>query len=244
MASWLKDQGTRIAGVVIHPHDRRLFAEEIVKSTSLGPEAVLDGSRLREPETLSRLRGLQAELGVCVSFGYLLPQSVLELFPSGCINLHTGYLPYNRGAYPNVWSIVDATPAGVTLHYVDDGVDTGDIIARREIAVEPVDTGKSLFEKLEAGALRLFQETWPLVASGRAPRTPQNPSEGSVHRVADAARIDEIDLNRTYRAGDLIDVLRARTFPPHAGAFFRAGGRRVFLNLDLSYGPAEEPEKV
>jgi methionyl-tRNA formyltransferase len=53
--------------------------------------------------------------------------------------------------------------------------------------------------------------------------------------VADVARIDEIDLDRAYRAGELLDLLRARTFPPHAGAFFRVGGRRVFVSVDLRY---------
>lgn len=235
VASWLKAQGTEIVGTVVHPPERRRFAEEIVRSTGVDPSAVFDGSRLGQPEVVSSLRGLKPDLGVSVSFGYLLAREVLETLPAGCINLHTGFLPYNRGAYPNVWSIVERTPAGVAVHFVDEGVDTGDIIARREVAVEPVDTGASLFEKLEEAALQLFQETWALVLAGRATRTPQDLSEGSSHRVADVARIDEIDLDRTYRAGDLIDVLRARSFPPYSGAFFRAAGRRVFLSLELRY---------
>lgn len=240
VASWLKAQGTEIVGAVIHPPSRQRFADEIVQSTGVDPLAVFDGSRLRQPEMVALFRALNADLGVSVSFGYLLPRMALELFPAGCINLHTGYLPYNRGAYPNVWSIVEITPAGVTLHYIDEGVDTGDIIARREVAVEPIDTGRTLFEKLEEGALRLFQEMWPLVVSGRAPRTSQSPSEGTSHRIDDVARIDEIDLDRTYRAGDLINLLRARTFPPHSGAFFRVGGRRVFMRLELCYDEAHE----
>lgn len=235
MASWLKARGTEIAGVVIHPAERQRFAEEIVRSTGVESSAVFDGSRLRKPGFVSGLRELNADIGVSVSFGYILAREVLEIFPAGCINVHTGFLPYNRGAYPNVWSIVDRTPAGVAIHYIDEGVDTGDVIARREVPVQPVDTGASLFEKLEDAALSLFQETWPLLLEGRAPRIRQNPSEGTCHRVADVTRIDEIDLDRTYRAGDLIDVLRARSFAPHAGAFFQSGGRRVLLKLDLRY---------
>jgi methionyl-tRNA formyltransferase len=123
---------------------------------------------------------------------------------------------------------------------VDEGIDTGPIIARREVAVEPVDTGASLFAKLEDAALGLFQDTWPDILSGRAPRTAQDTALGSSHRVADVGRIDEIDPNRTYRAGELIDILRARTFPPHAGAYFRVSGRRVLLSLDLRYAEADE----
>lgn len=240
VASWLRAQGAEIAGAVVHPPARQRFAEEIVQATGVDPSAVFDGSRLRQPEMPALFRTLGADLGVCVSFGYLLPRTILESFPAGCINLHTGYLPHNRGAYPNVWSIVEATPAGATLHHIDEGVDTGDIIARREVPVEPIDTGESLFEKLEEGALQLFQEAWPLVVSGRASRTPQISSEGTSHRTDDVSRIDEIDLDRTYRAGDLINILRARTFPPHSGAFFRVGGRRVFMRLELSDDEAPE----
>lgn len=234
-AAWLRAQGAEIAGVAVHPPSRARFAEEIIDAAGVDRACVFDGSTLRQPDVRSRLQALHAELGVSVSFGYLLPKTLLDAFPAGCINLHTGYLPYNRGAYPNVWSIVEGTPAGVTIHYLDEGVDTGEIVARREVAVEPVDTGRSLFERLEEAALCLFQETWPAIASGSAPRAAQNPSEGSTHRVADVARIDEIDLDRTYRAGELLDLLRARTFPPHAGAFFRVGGRRVFVSVDLRY---------
>jgi methionyl-tRNA formyltransferase len=243
VASWLKAQGTEIVGAVVHPPERQRFAEEIVRSTGVDSSAVFDGSRLEEPKPLVELRGLNADLGVLVSFGYILSRQVMETLPAGCINLHTGFLPYNRGAYPNVWSIIEGTPAGVAVHYIDEGIDTGDIIARREVALEPVDTGASLFEKLEEAALHLFQETWPLVLSGRAPRTPQDPSEGSCHRITDVARIDEIDLDQTYRAGDLIDILRARNFPPYSGAFFRAGGRRVSLKLELRYDEADGADR-
>jgi methionyl-tRNA formyltransferase len=180
----------------------------------------------------SAIAGSGAQIGVSVLFGYLLRAPIRELLPQGCVNLHPAYLPWNRGAYPNVWAILDRTPAGVALHWIDDGVDTGDLIARRELPVAPEDTGESLYRRLEDSAFDLFRETWPLVRAGRAPREPQEKG-GSVHRVRDVEAVDEIDLDRTYRARDLIDLLRARSFPPYAGAFFRDRGRRIYLELTL-----------
>src|SRR5581483_3200217 len=170
---------------------------------------------LARPETIAGLRDLKPDLGLSVFFGYILRAPVLEMFPAGCLNVHPGLLPYNRGTYPNVWSIVEGTPAGVTLHYVDEGVDTGDIVAQREVAVEPTDTGATLYAKLEEACLETFAAAWPAIAAGTAPRRPQPAAPGTTHRRADVERIDRIELDRHYPARELIDVLRARTFPPY-----------------------------
>jgi methionyl-tRNA formyltransferase len=153
------------------------------------------------------------------------------------INLHPAYLPYNRGAFTNVWSIVDGTPAGATLHYIDTGVDTGDVIARSRVTVSPTDTGGSLYDKLENACIELFKGTWPQVASGNVPRIAQSgPSfegEGTSHRMKDVDAIDEIDLDASYKARDLINILRARTFPPYSGAYFTENDIRIYLRLQL-----------
>jgi methionyl-tRNA formyltransferase len=233
LAGWLRDQGDDIVGVILHPPDRRRFGDEIISAAAVDATRIFDGSRLREPETLATIRALRPEIGISVLFGYLLRQEFLDLLPAGCLNVHPSLLPYNRGAYPNVWSIVERTPAGVTLHYIDAGVDTGDIVSQKEVPVDAVDTGASLYRKLEQAGVELFQATWPLVRIGQATRLPQQPGEGTYHRVADVATIDEIDLDSTYTARELIDRIRARTFPPYRGTYIVVGGRRIYLGLEL-----------
>jgi methionyl-tRNA formyltransferase len=230
---WLVEQGEPVVGLVLHPAPKARHADEIRAAARLPNEAVFDGSRLKDAATFEAVRALRADLALSVLFGYILEPRFLELFPAGVINLHPSFLPYNRGVYPNVWSIVDQTPAGASLHYIDAGVDTGDLIAQRRVSVDAIDTGQTLYEKLERAALALLQETWPLIKAGRAPRLPQPPLAGTAHRVRDVAGIDEIDLNRSYRAGELIDILRARTFPPYPGAYFHDGERRIYLRLQL-----------
>ena len=234
----LREQGCDIVGLVLHPEEKRRFGEELTAAAGVPVEAVFPGDRLREPAVQEALRALGADVALSLLFDYILRPGILEIFPLGIVNLHPSYLPYNRGQYPNVWSIVEGTPAGVTLHYVDEGIDTGDIIAQREVPVLASDTGKTLYERLEAASVELFREVWPAVVAGEAPRRPQPRGGGTYHRSADADRLDHIDLDREYRARDLINILRARTFPPYSGAYFIDGDRKVHMRLELL--PAED----
>ena len=235
VAHWLREQNDQIVGLVIHPPHKRKYGDEIIRSARVSPAHIFDGARLRQPKVLQAIKALRPDIGLSVLFGYILRPEFLDLFPAGVVNLHPAYLPYNRGAYPNVWSIVERTPAGVTLHYIDAGVDTGDIIAQRQVLTEPVDTGETLYRKLEQACVELFKETWPLIRSGRAPRIPQGRQEGTYHRTQDVERIDHIDLDRTYTARELIDIIRARTFSPYLGTYFIHQRRKVYLRMQLLY---------
>ena len=229
---WLGQESETIAGLVVHPSDKRSYFDEIMGSAQLPVPRVFDGARLREAETLDAIRKCAADIAVSVMFGYILDAQFINLFPRGVINLHPSYLPYNGGSFPNVWSIVDGTQAGVTLHYIDEGVDSGDIIAQQKVVVDPNDTGATLYHKLENAGLDLFQSTWPKVREGSVVRKAQE-GGGTYHRKRDVEQIDHIELDRTYTARQLIDVLRARTFPPHPGAYFEHEGRRFYLRLEV-----------
>lgn len=232
---WLRARDEQVVGVVVHPKGQRKYGQEIIDAAGLEPDRVFEADHLRSPDALDRIRALEPDIAISVFFGYILRRDLLEMMPRGAVNLHAAFLPHNRGAYPNVWSIVEGAPAGATLHYMDEGTDTGDIIARKEVLVEPVDTGESLYRKLEVACVDLFREAWPLVRAGEAPRIPQGADEGTTHRRRDVERLDAIDLDERYTARELIDVIRARTFPPHRGAYFEKDGRRVYLRLQLSY---------
>lgn len=231
---WLAGQGENVVGLVMHPTEKRKYGEEILKCADLDPKAIIDGSQLQKPENQDIIQKLQPDIGVSVLFAYILERKFIQLFPKGCINLHPAFLPYNRGRNANIWSIVEGRPAGVTLHYIDDGIDTGDIIAQQEVPVDITDTGETLYRKLELAALDLFKMTWPLIRAGEAPRKPQDKSQGNTHEGKDVDQIDEIKLDHNYRARDLINILRARTFPPYAGAYFRHEGKKIHLRIHLT----------
>ena len=121
-----------------------------------------------------------------ISYGYrhILKQATLDHFPNRAINLHISYLPWNRGADPNLWSFIDDTPKGVTLHYIDAGIDTGDIIAQTKIDFSSEETLSSSYKKLKLLIESLFKEHWPDISQGKCPRHKQS-SQGSIHRSQD-----------------------------------------------------------
>jgi methionyl-tRNA formyltransferase len=230
---WLRQQGDEIVGLAIHPEERSMYGNEIRHEVEKTGCTVLDGSRLKDGGVLEQVRALKADIAVSVLFAYVVSGEFIDLFPKGCINLHPALLPHNRGRFPNIWSIVSKTPAGVTLHYIDKGIDTGDVIAQKEVPVEITDTGATLYRRLELAGLDLFKATWPSIRAGTAPRTPQAEGSGNHHRARDVEMIDEIDLQKSYRAEDLINVIRARTFTPHKGAYFMYQGRKIYLRMEL-----------
>jgi len=168
--------------------------------------------------------------------GRILKPELINIPSSGCINIHLAYLPYNRGRNPNVWAIVDGTPAGVTIHYIDEGIDTGDIIAQTKIPVESIDTGKSIYQKIDVESVRLFKDIWPKIKDGTVERIKQNSDKGTFHYGKEFQRLDLIELDKKYTGRELINQIRSRTFRPHPASYFiDDNGRKVFLRLQLEY---------
>src|ERR1043166_2427957 len=84
IVAYLREQGEEIVGLVIHPHEKRKYGEEILGSAGVGPSCVFDGSRLRQPETLEAIKALRPHIGISALFGYRVSQDILDVFPSGC----------------------------------------------------------------------------------------------------------------------------------------------------------------
>jgi methionyl-tRNA formyltransferase len=122
-----------------------------------------------------------------VMFGHrhIIREPWLSALPGHLVNLHISYLPWGRGADPNLWAWVDGEPHGVTLHHVDAGLDTGDIIAQRRVTMDQGETLASSYQRLRKAAEVLFAEAWPDLRNGYAARTPQPKGQGSCHRLAD-----------------------------------------------------------
>ena len=193
-------------------------------------------------EQLSLVERLDPDVVVAVGFQHILPEEVLEIPEAGCINVHPGYLPHARGFNPNVWSIVEGLPAGATMHYMDPGVDTGEIIARRRVETTFADTGRSLYRRIERASVELFRESWPDVEAGEVETTEQTEAEATYHYKSDFRELCRIDPEERYETKELLDVLRALTFPPFDNAFLEIDGERYYVEVDVT--PADEAEDV
>jgi methionyl-tRNA formyltransferase len=141
-----------------------------------------------EPLERLDLEQLRPEWAVSYGYRHIIRQPELERFHDRIINLHISLLPWNRGADPNLWSWIDDTPKGVTIHYVDAGIDTGDIIAQRQMTFSGDETLAETYDGLHRAMRGLFRDQWPAISSGHADRRPQAPG-GSYHRVADRVRV-------------------------------------------------------
>lgn len=230
---WLSAQGEEFAGLVVHSARDSKYGDAMRDLVDLPDHCVFDGSTLRDPQVLKSIEDLEPDIAISVLFGYILKPAFLDLFPAGCVNLHPSYLPYNRGSYSNVWSIIEGTPAGATLHYIDEGIDTGPVLARRRVEVRVTDTGRSLYERIEHAALTLFRDAWTKLKSGALEPVEQNDAKSTMHYVKDVEDVDCIDLDAMYSARELINILRARTYAPYSGAYFEHEGRKVHLRLEL-----------
>ena len=231
--SWLVGKNADIVGVVLNPMETRKFGKEIVEISGLPKNQIFTAEDLMDTDKINLIKNLKPDLGLSVFHSSILQENFISIFKDGIINLHTSLLPYNRGAYPNVWSIIDQTPSGVTIHYIDEGLDTGNIIAQEEVVVEPTDTGQSLYLKLEDKLIQLFKNTWCQIQAGSLISRQQEKEYGTYHNRSDVDLIDEIDLNKKYLAKDLINIIRARTFPPNKGTYFIKNGKKIYININL-----------
>ncbi len=169
---------------------------------------------------------LQPDLLLAAGWYYLVDRRLRSVAPKGAVGLHGSLLPRYRGGAPLVWQIIRGEKtAGVTLFYLDDGVDTGDIVAAREFPIEERDTIADAMARMEAAAVELLREYLPRIAVGTAPRIPQDESRATVFPQR-SPEDGEIDWSRP--AEEIRNFIRAQT-RPYPGAFTRIGGKKVII---------------
>lgn len=139
--------------------------------------------------TLQMVEQLAPSFIISFNYRYLIPEEVLQRMPGRVINLHASLLPYNRGSSPNFFSFLDDTPKGVTIHLVDKGLDTGDILCQKEIEFdEEKETFASSYDRLILEITELFKENWEKIKQGMVePRKQQG--DGTCHKKQELTAI-------------------------------------------------------
>ena len=158
---------------------------------------VFQPTRIRLEENVEFLRNYEADIFVVAAFGQILPKSILDMPKYGCINVHASLLPKYRGAAPIQWAVINGDPVtGVTIQQMDIGVDTGDIIVTKELAIAEDETGGGLFDKLAVVGAEACLEAMDQIANGTATRTPQNHEEAT-HVSMISKEFGNIDWNKS-----------------------------------------------
>ena len=212
------------------------YREDIALVVSISENEVLDISRdsgvacmaFRSADVIVdyfRDKGIIPDLGFLVWWPKLVKSPLLDLPRLGFINTHPSLLPFNRGKHYNFWALVEQVPFGVSLHFVDKGVDTGDIVAQRSVPYGWEDTGGSLYNKAIQTIISLFKDSYPEIRQFNIPRTRQDLKKGSFHLAEELDPASQIDIDRKYRARDLLNQLRARTFSGFPACCFEDKGQ-------------------
>ncbi|MGC5310948.1 formyltransferase family protein [Micromonospora zamorensis] len=170
------------------------------------------GRRL-EPEFVRHLQTLGLDYIVLAWWPYVVDREVFSLPAQACLNFHPGFLPYGKGMNSNFWAVRDDEPFGVTIHFVDERLDGGDIICQRRITVGWEDTGQTLLARAKRELTDLYLTLLPDIVRGQLTRSPQA-TTGSFHRRVELEAASELDLDAPTTARSLLNLLRARMFTP------------------------------
>ncbi len=228
IARWLFENFPNDIAMIVTMGDNDLLA--------LAHDARIPSLIFRSSEQVSDVvvkEGLSVDLGLLAWWPKIIRKPLLSLPPHGFINTHPSLLPYGRGKHYNFWSIVDRVPFGVSLHMVDEGVDSGDIVSQEVISYDWEDTGGSLYHKALDGMLKLFQATYPKIRDLEFSRQPQDLAAGTFHRGSELDSASSIVLDQTYLARDLLNLLRARTFPGYPACTFSDGEELYEVRVEI-----------
>ena len=234
--AFLTRSGARPDALMVSAADRATHSEALRELAGLEEDRVLVGSQFREPKGIDLLKSLDLDYIIGVHFPYIVPDAVLEVPRIGVVNLHPALLPFNRGWHTPSWAILDGTPIGATLHFMDSGIDTGDIVAQTPVEVRPEDTAHSLYRRLLEAEVELFEEAWPLLDSGDPPRRAQSLGEGTSHSRSDLAdeAIRRLDLEASTPVGEVIRTIRALTTNDISeAAYFEVDGHRYRVQVSI-----------
>lgn len=204
--------------------------------------------KISDPETIEKIRDLRPEIIFVLGLSQLLPPDFLRIPPMGVIGSHPALLPENRGQHPLIWALVKGLKkSGLSLFYIDEGVDSGDIALQREFPIEITDTAKNLYQKIKRLGAEMVRELITKLEKGEVPRIPQDHSKATYLR-----KRNKEDGLIHWEEGALkaYNLIRALTLP-YVGAhtFWKGKEIRIWgapppVRVGAGMAKAMNPEKL
>lgn len=200
----------QVVGVVTQP-DKPVGRKQVLTPPQVKVRALAAGITVIQPlkirHAVEELQSFNADVAIVIAYGQILSRAVLDVPPLGCLNVHTSLLPRHRGAAPIQAAIRDGdTETGVTIMFMDEGLDTGDILLMKRTPIAADETGGSLHDRLALQAPAALEEALDLLASGHPPRVKQDDSQATHVRklTRQDGRLDwtrpAVELDRLIRA--------------------------------------------
>ncbi len=218
---WLLQHAEQeVVGVVTQPDKpvgraQQIQAPPIKLALEGSPIPIFQPERIKDAEALVTIRALVPDLVVVMAYGQILPRGLLEIPTIACLNLHASLLPRHRGAAP-IQAAINAgdSETGMTVMYMDEGLDTGDVLLQSSIAITSDETGGSLHDRLAEIAPAALKKALEKLETGTAPRTPQNASEATY-----APKLERDDGRIDWAAAAEQIERRIRAFNPSPGTY-------------------------
>ncbi len=220
-----------VQGVVTQPDRARGRGQKVgytpVKELAIEANLpVFQPKNVNNPEFVQLLREMNLDAIIVVAYGQLLKEELLQLTPSGCINVHGSLLPYYRGAGPIHRVIINGeTKTGITTMYMDKGWDTGDMILKEEVEIDPQMTVGELHDLLAEVGSKVLIQTLAQIEAGTAPRTPQNHEEAT---YASKILKEDGEIDWGIKASEIYNLIRGMNPWPGAYTWYQKNLFKVY----------------
>jgi methionyl-tRNA formyltransferase len=220
LRSLLQSAEHELIGVVTQPDKpvgraQQIEAPPIKAALGKSTVPVLQPARIKSAEAVAEIRRLAPEVIVVMAYGQILPRAVLEIPAIACLNLHASLLPRHRGAAPIQAAIVAGDPeTGITVIYMDEGLDTGDVLLQKRLEIAPDETGGSLHDRLAEIAPAALSEALARLQAGTASRIPQDSSAATY-----APKLEREHGRIDWREPAALIERKIRAFNPWPGAY-------------------------
>lgn len=187
---------------------------------------VLQPEKIKTPEFIDQIKALKPDLLITAAYGKILTKELLEVPVYGCINVHGSLLPAYRGAAPINWAVIKGEKkTGITTMYTDVGIDTGDMLLKKELEIGPDMTVGELHDKMSVLGAEVLQETLTALKNGTLQRIPQEDSESSYAPMMNK-ELGHIDWNKS--ALEIHNLVRGTDPWPGAYTFLLGNRMRVW----------------
>lgn len=223
------ESGFNIIGVVTNPDKTKgrgmKMAYSPVKEYALEKNIkVYQPTKIKNNiEFIEEIKKIKPDVICVVAYGKILPKEILEIPKLGCINVHGSLLPKYRGAAPIQWAVLNGDETtGITTMYMNEGMDTGDMILKEEVEISPEETTGELWEKLSKIGGNLLEETLKLIEEGKAPREKQPEEFSLAPMLSKEIALIDWEENDIYKIHNLI-----RGLNPIMGAYSYIDGKKI-----------------
>lgn len=223
----LKEKGTVVAIFTL----KEKYSKKISDSASFDKIAkkysipLYKINNINEPENISLIKKLKPDIILAIGWSQLLSENLLKIPEKGCVGMHPALLPKNRGRAAIPWQIINGEKtSGVSLFYLDKGVDSGDIIAQKEFELKPDETAQTFYNKMIAADIELIRENLKSLKKGTAPRKKQDENKATYLEK----RTGEGMIEWGKKTREIYDLIRAITHP-YVGAYTYYKGKKMII---------------